>query len=100
MAENQWMWPTLVPRAAAQAALRGASLALDDDQLADVLQELPEFDQAERAVQLDSERAADVLEAMDPDDAADLLGVLNPTEAEILLRPHGSRGVRAACGGC
>jgi len=34
---------------------------------------------------MDTERAADVLEAMDPDDAADLLGVLNPTHAEALL---------------
>ena len=36
-------------------------------------------------MQLETERAADVLEAMDPDDAADLLGVLTPAEAEPLL---------------
>ena len=48
--------------------------ALDDERLADVLQELPEDEQADLLRQLDAERAADVLEAMDPDDAADLLG--------------------------
>lgn len=59
--------------------------ALDDERLADILQELPEVDQAEALSQLGTERAADVLEEMDPDDAADLLGVLNPTDAEMLL---------------
>jgi Mg/Co/Ni transporter MgtE len=37
-------------------------------------------------MQLGAERAADVLEEMDPDDAADLLGTMNPTLAEGLLR--------------
>ncbi len=37
-------------------------------------------------MQLGDERAADVLEEMDPDDAADLLGTMNPTQAEGLLR--------------
>ncbi len=37
-------------------------------------------------MQLGDERAADVLEEMDPDDAADLLGTMNPTLAERLLR--------------
>ncbi len=37
-------------------------------------------------MQLGDERAADVLEEMDPDDAADLLGTMNPTLAEGLLR--------------
>jgi len=59
--------------------------ALDDDRLADILQELPEPEQAEALSQLGTERSADVLEEMDPDDAADLLGVLNPTDAEMLL---------------
>ena len=56
-----------------------------------------EDDQTELLMQLDTARAADVLEAMDPDDAADLLGVLNPTEAEVLLRrmdPEDSEDVR------
>ena len=59
--------------------------ALDDERLADVLEELPEDDQVEILATLEGERAADVLEAMAPDDAADLLGELAPEEAERLL---------------
>ena len=59
--------------------------ALDDERLADVLEELPEDDQVEILAMLAGERAADVLEAMAPDDAADLLGELPPDEAERLL---------------
>ncbi len=59
--------------------------ALNDDRLADILQELPELDQADVLSQLGTDRSADVLEEMDPDDAADLLGMLNPTDAEMLL---------------
>ncbi len=46
---------------------------------------------------LEVERAADVLEAMDPDDAADLLGELPETDAESLLQlmdPEDSEPVR------
>ncbi len=60
--------------------------ALDDDRLADVLEELPEDDQVEILGELATERAADVLEAMQPDDAADLLGELPKEQAEQLLR--------------
>ncbi|HET9516731.1 MAG TPA: CBS domain-containing protein, partial [Actinoplanes sp.] len=59
--------------------------ALDDERLADVLEELPEHDQVEILIGLDRERAADVLEEMDPDDAADLLAELPATEQEVLL---------------
>ncbi|WP_106849259.1 magnesium transporter MgtE N-terminal domain-containing protein [Blastococcus sp. Marseille-P5729] len=59
--------------------------ALDDDRLADVLEELPEGDQREILAQLDDDRAADVLSEMDPDDAADLLGDLPAGERERLL---------------
>ncbi|HET9173079.1 MAG TPA: PRC-barrel domain-containing protein, partial [Actinospica sp.] len=59
--------------------------ALDDERLADVLEELPEGDQLEILARLEVERAADVLEEMDPDDAADLLGDLPAEEAERLL---------------
>ncbi|BFO15073.1 hypothetical protein SHKM778_14610 [Streptomyces sp. KM77-8] len=59
--------------------------ALDDDRLADVLEELPEDDQIEILGKLKEERAADVLEAMDPDDAADLLGELPEADKERLL---------------
>ncbi|MFV0286560.1 MAG: magnesium transporter MgtE N-terminal domain-containing protein [Demequina sp.] len=59
--------------------------ALDDERLADVLEELPEEDQIELLGTLRSDRAADVLEAMDPDDAADLLGDLPDEQAQALL---------------
>jgi Mg/Co/Ni transporter MgtE len=59
--------------------------ALDDERLADVLEELPEDDQIEILGKLKEERAADVLEAMDPDDAADLLAELPEEDKERLL---------------
>ena len=71
--------------------------ALDDERLADVLQELPEDEQRALLMQLDTERAADVLEAMEPDDATDLLQVINPADREMLLRrmdPEDSEPVR------
>jgi flagellar motility protein MotE (MotC chaperone)/sporulation protein YlmC with PRC-barrel domain len=60
--------------------------ALDDERLADVLEELSEDDQVDILSNLDSERAADVLEEMSPDDAADLIAELSPETAEALLR--------------
>ncbi|MBD0710995.1 MULTISPECIES: magnesium transporter MgtE N-terminal domain-containing protein [unclassified Streptomyces] len=71
--------------------------ALDDDRLADVLEELPEDDQVEILGKLKEERAADVLEAMDPDDAADLLSELPEEDKERLLtlmRPDDAADVR------
>jgi Mg/Co/Ni transporter MgtE len=59
--------------------------ALDDERLADILEELPEDDQVEILGKLDSDRAADVLEAMGPDDAADLLAGLPSDQREQLL---------------
>src|SRR5690606_11995512 len=47
--------------------------ALDDNRLADVLEELPRADTIGILRALPPERAADVLEEMGPDDAADLL---------------------------
>jgi Mg/Co/Ni transporter MgtE len=70
---------------------------LDDERLADVVQELPDDDQVEMMHYLGVDRGADLLEAMDPDDAADLLGELPETEAESLLRlmdPEDSAPVR------
>ena len=43
---------------------------LDDDRLDVIIEELPADDQIEILVGLQAERAADVLEAMEPDDAA------------------------------
>jgi Mg/Co/Ni transporter MgtE len=71
----------LSPQRRAQVAA-----ALDDDKLADVLEELPEENQVEILAGLATERAADILEAMDPDDAADLLGELPLEEQERLLQ--------------
>jgi len=71
--------------------------ALDNERLADVLEELPEDDQVALLNSLRSERAADVLEAMDPDDAADLLGDLPEGRAAELLglmTPEDARNVR------
>ena len=59
--------------------------ALDDERLADVLQEMEEEDQVLLLSSLADERAADVLEAMDDDDAADLLGEMSAADQERLL---------------
>ena len=58
---------------------------MEDERLADLLQELPEDEQIRIIDGLDLERAADVLEEMDPDDAADLLGELPAEERARLL---------------
>jgi flagellar motility protein MotE (MotC chaperone)/sporulation protein YlmC with PRC-barrel domain len=71
--------------------------ALDDERLADVLEELPEDDQVEILGQLEFERAADILEEMSPDDAADLIAELPAETAEALLalmEPDEAKDVR------
>ncbi len=75
--------------------------ALDDERLADVLEEMPEEDQIVLLSTLQTERAADVLEAMDPDDAADLLGDLPAPQAAALLElmePEDARNVEQLLG--
>ena len=59
--------------------------ALDDQKLADAIEELPEDEQVQLIKELSTERAADILEEMDPDDAADLIAELAPEMAEDLL---------------
>ncbi len=59
--------------------------ALDDAQLADVVEQLPEPDQVTLVNALEPQRAAHVLGEMEPDDAADLLGDLPSTRAQSLL---------------
>ena len=60
--------------------------ALDDEELADLLEEMPEQDQIRLLDSLDSiERRADVVEEMEPDDAADLLGEMPAEQRERLL---------------
>ncbi|MBP2332989.1 MULTISPECIES: magnesium transporter MgtE N-terminal domain-containing protein [Corynebacterium] len=71
--------------------------ALDDELLADIIQELPDDDQTEVLEDLTIERAADILEEMDPDDAADLLGELDENRADVLLElmaPEESQALR------
>ena len=71
--------------------------ALDDRQLADAIEALPEDEQVDLITLLDPERAADVLEEMDPDDAADLIAELPDDVAETLLermRPEDAQDVR------
>jgi len=58
---------------------------MEDDRLADLLEELPEDEQIRIIEGLDLERAAHVLEEMEPDDAADLLGELPETTRQELL---------------
>jgi len=64
---------------------RELAAALPDEDLADVLEELPEAVQAGIISQLATARAAHVLEEMEPDDAADLLAELTREERSRLL---------------
>lgn len=71
--------------------------ALEDDILAEALEELPEAEQVLVIQTLDAERAADILEEMDPDDAADLIAELDSELAETLLQrmePEDAEDVR------
>jgi len=70
---------------------------LADEQVADLLEEMPE-DEAVRFIEnVDLERAAHILEEMEPDDAADLLADLPVDERSALLqemRPEDSMPLR------
>jgi CBS domain-containing protein len=59
--------------------------ALDDEELADLLEEMPEQDQIRLLGTLALERSADVVEEMQPDDAADLLAEMPAEQRERLL---------------
>ena len=59
--------------------------ALQDDELADLLEEMPEQDQIRLLASVGLERSADVVEEMEPDDAADLLAEMPPEQRERLL---------------
>jgi len=59
--------------------------AMPDEDLADLLEELPEPDQARIITGLTTDRAAHVLEQMEPDDAVDLLSELPGSERSQLL---------------
>lgn len=68
--------------------------ALDDAELADLLEEMTEADQVRLLDSLELERSADVVEEMQPDDAADLLAEMSAAQRERLLTAM--RSVHAA----
>ena len=59
--------------------------AMEDEQLADVLEELSEDDQIRLLAELDLDRVADIVEEMEPDDAADLLAEMTGEQRLTLL---------------
>jgi CBS domain-containing protein len=67
------------------ARRRELAEALEDEELADVLEEMPEQDQIRLLAGLGLERSADVVEEMEPDDAADLLAEMPADQRERLL---------------
>ncbi|HEV8298186.1 MAG TPA: CBS domain-containing protein [Acidimicrobiales bacterium] len=58
---------------------------MEDEHLAEVLQELTEDEQVSIIGELDVERAASVIEYMEPDDAADLLGEMSEDDRIEIL---------------
>jgi CBS domain-containing protein len=64
---------------------RRLAAMLQDEQLADVLEELPEAEVVQVLEGLDLERVAHVLEEMEPDDAADLLAEMPGEQRRRLL---------------
>ena len=82
------MHPTdLATEVQAMSAARRRELAeaLQDEELADLLEEMNEQDQIRLLAGLGLERSADVLEEMEPDDAADLLAEMTSDQRERLL---------------
>ena len=59
--------------------------ALQDEEIADLLEEMPEQDQIRFLGAMDFERRADIVEEMEPDDAADLLAEMPADQRERLL---------------
>lgn len=59
--------------------------ALEDEELADLLEEMSEEDQVRLLEGMTVERAADVVEEMEPDDAADLLAEMPAATRDELL---------------
>lgn len=89
LAEFEEMRPADVARALRELPTKRrltVAAAMNDELLADVLQEMPHDEASEVVTHLERDRAADVLEVMDRDDAADLLTELSDTEAEEFLR--------------
>ena len=59
--------------------------AMDDERLADVLEELPEEEQVRIVEQLDRDRLVGVFDEMEFDDLADLIGEMPPADQERML---------------
>ena len=59
-----------------------------DEELADLLEEMPEQDQVRLLAGVGLERSADVVEEMQPDDAADLLGWQFGEQVRGVVRLH------------
>ena len=82
--ERRPTWPPR-SRACPKAGASQIAAALDDEELADLLEEMPEQDQVRLLAGLGLERSADVVEEMQPDDAADLLAEMSAEQRERLL---------------
>jgi CBS domain-containing protein len=88
LASLREMHPTdLATAVEGMSATRRSQLAaaLEDDELADLLEEMPEPDQIRLLGSLGLERSADIVEEMQPDDAADLLAEMPAEQRERLL---------------
>lgn len=82
------MSPTdVAARVHAMAPHRRAALAaaIPDEQLADLLEELPEEEQVRLLAPMDLARVVDVIEEMEPDDASDLLAAMTRDLRDRLL---------------
>jgi CBS domain-containing protein len=76
---------------------KALAAALEDERLADLLEELTEDEQVKLIENFDLERVAGVLDEMEADDAADLLGEMTASErAELLaaMDPEEAKPVR------
>jgi len=67
------------------AQRRQLAASMDDERLADVLEELPETEQLRLIEGLDLDRLIGVLDEMEYDDLADLLGEMPPHQREAIL---------------
>lgn len=74
-----------IVRALPLSRRRQLAEAMDDDRLADVLEELPEAEQVHLVAGLDLERLVDVFEEMEYDDLVDLLGEMPSDEQTRIL---------------
>ena len=74
--------------------------AMDDERLADLLEELPEAEQLRIIEGLDLERLINVLDEMEYDDLADLLAEMPGEQRDPDPRGDGRRRRRPSCAAC